>query len=303
MFGSSTPFTIADIPSQVGRVALVTGGNTGLGKYSIIALCRAGAKVYMAARNASKNAAITEIISLVPGADVTFLELDLTSFASVSVCAKSFLSREQKLDILMNNAGVMALPYLRTAEGYEVQFGTNHMGHFLLTKLLLPVLEDGGRIVNLASIGHNAAFRGLLLPDLDTQLEKANTWERYALSKLSNILHAKELARRYPKVVAVSVHPGVVLSGLYTPFVGGNWVLKAGVKVMGLMGGKSPEQGALNQIYCAVMPVESGEYYVPVGRKGTEGWWHESPTKWAKSDDLAKSLWEWSDEEVQKHGY
>jgi NAD(P)-dependent dehydrogenase (short-subunit alcohol dehydrogenase family) len=203
----------------------------------------------------------------------------------------------------MNNAGVMALPYSRTAEGYEIQFGTNHMGHFLLTKLLLPVLEDGGRVVNLGSVGHNAAFRGLSLPDLGTQLEKANTWERYALSKLANILHAKELARRYPKVVAVSVHPGVVMSDLYAPFVGENWVFKAGVKAFGLVAGKSPEQGALNQLYCTVMPMESGEYYVPVGRKGNEGWWHEGPTKWAKNDDLAKRLWEWSDEEVRKHGY
>jgi NAD(P)-dependent dehydrogenase (short-subunit alcohol dehydrogenase family) len=319
MFSSSTPkFTAASIPDLTGRTILVTGGNAGLGKATILALARKNAKIYMASRTESKaRAAIEEIKTLVPTADVTFIALDLMSFESVVQCAKQFLELETRLHCLINNAGVMAMPYSETTEGYEIQFGTNHMGHFLLTRELLPALEKAAqespagtvRIVNVSSVGHNLAFRGMKLEGgeeaLKNQLKSATTWERYGVAKLANILHARELSKRYPNILAVSCHPGVIMSDLYDAFVGGNPVLKAGVTAMKLVT-SSIEDGALNQLFCAVGDVnmaDNGEYYVPVGKKAVNAWWHEKPSKLAKDRELATRLWEWSEEEVKKHGY
>src|SRR5690554_3618577 len=127
----------------------------------------------------------------------------------------------------------MAQPYSKTADGYEMRFGTKRMGHFLLTQLLLPSLlkPESARIVNVASAGHNMAFRGLSF-DQPAEGELSSTFERYGVSKLSNILHAKELDRRYPSITAVSVHPGVILSGLYDSFEAANPVNKAMIAVM-----------------------------------------------------------------------
>ncbi|KAA8893828.1 hypothetical protein FN846DRAFT_977209 [Sphaerosporella brunnea] len=318
-FTSSTPaFTASAIPDQSGRTILVTGGNTGLGKATLQALAAKNAKLYIASRTESKAlAAVADIKAAVPDADITFLPLDLASFASVAECARLFLRHERKLHCLVNNAGVMALPYALTAEGHEIQFGTNHMGHFLLTRLLMPALqaaaeEEEGRkrwvrIVNVTSLGHNMAFRGINLEEgkLGPQLKNASTWERYGVAKLANILHARELAKRYPNIHSVSAHPGVIMSDLYSSFVGGNFIFKACFNVM-KMAGPSVEDGALNQLWCATAEAkmeDNGEYYVPVGRTAEKAWWHEKPSSYAKDRELATKLWEWSEENVKKHGY
>lgn len=213
--------------------------------------------------------------------------------------------------MLLNNAGVMALPYRETAEGYEIQFGTNYVGHFLLTRLLLPALEAAAesapagavRIVNLSSVGHNAAFRGVKLDDLPAHLKNATLIERYGIAKLANILHARELARRNPKIVSVSAHPGVVMSGLYDTMIGSNPLLKAGFRAMQMVATSVPD-GALNQLFCATGPVnpeDSGTYYTPVGTKAVDAWYMYRPGKLALDDDLALRLWEWSEQEVCKH--
>ncbi|KAI5849155.1 oxidoreductase [Tricharina praecox] len=313
MFGSPS-FTAADIPDQTGRVIFVTGGNTGLGKESITQLAKKNAKLYMASRTESKAlAAIEDIKKLVPSADIHYVPLDLTSFASIRACASTFIALEPRLHVLLNNAGVMAMPYSETTEGYEIQFGTNHVGHFLLTSLLLPALEAAAdapdapagsvRIVNLSSFGHNFAYRGIKLDDLQNHLKNANTGERYGVSKLANILHARELARRYPKITSVSLHPGIIMSDLYNAAVGSNPIMKMWFNTMSLVCTSVPD-GTLNQLFCATGPVkpeDSGHYYVPVGIKDDDAWYTSRPSKLASDDALASRLWEWSEEQVRKH--
>ena len=209
-----------------------------------------------------------------PSAKVTFLHLDLSSFRSISSAAREFTSQSSRLDVLLNNAGIMAVPAGTTEEGYEIQFGTNHLGHALLTKLLLPTLlstaEKGTdvRIVNLSSEGHNLAPTGGILFD-KSKLDAQGTWARYGQSKLANILHARELARRYPSITAVSVHPGLITTDLYKPNKESNLLVRYGMAVMGPFIMQDVKQGALNQLWTAVAKkgeVVNGAYYKPVGQ-------------------------------------
>jgi NAD(P)-dependent dehydrogenase (short-subunit alcohol dehydrogenase family) len=210
----------------------------------------------------------------------------------------------------------MALPHYLTVDGYEIQFATNHLGHFLLTKLLLPMLQSTAdrspvgsvRVVNVASIGHNAAWNGLDFSDLPKQLEMS--WSRlipYGMSKLANILHARSLAKRYPDVLSVSAHPGLIMSGLHSTWLGDSSVMKMGFEVMKTMT-SDLAQGAYNQLYIATMPQvlldrDNGEYFVQVGTKATDSWYPYRPSRFAKDDKLADRLWDWSENELKKHGY
>ena len=180
----SKQWTFDKLPDLTGRVAVVTGGNTGIGKSTCRVLSEHGAKVYVAARTPSRaQGAIDEIKSVVPKADIHFLQLDLQSFQSVKDAAASFKSQEKRLDILVNNAGIMANPYEETKDGNESQFQTNYLSHFLFTRELLPVLQETAkkqpegtvRIVNLSSTGHNFAPTGGIIFD-DYNLKSYNTW-------------------------------------------------------------------------------------------------------------------------------
>jgi len=311
-FSNTNPFTVDDIPnnSLVGRIIFITGGNGGLGKESAYQLCRKGAKVYIGARAESKaRAAINEIKSKVPCAEIEFIPLDLTSFESVKTAADTYLTHESTLHVLMNNAGIMMTDFSQTKEGYEIQFGTNHMGHFLLTKLLLPTLESTAktappgtvRIVNLSSAGHNLGLRGI--PFNNFQNISPFTQERYGVSKLANILHAKALAQKYSDkgITAVSLHPGIIASDLYVPYTNSNFVLRNAYKVMKRVT-KSIEDGAVNQIWCAVgNGVKNGGYYDPVEIEG--GSILMGLSRHAKSQGNIDKLWERSEEECKKHGY
>lgn len=239
-----------------------------------------------------------------PSAKVTFLHLDLSSFRSISSAAREFTSQSSRLDVLLNNAGIMAVPAGTTEEGYEIQFGTNHLGHALLTKLLLPTLlstaEKGTdvRIVNLSSEGHNLAPTGGILFD-KSKLDAQGTWARYGQSKLANILHARELARRYPSITAVSVHPGLITTDLYKPNKESNLLVRYGMAIMGPFIMQDVKQGALNQLWTAVAKkgeVVNGAYYKPVGQlsKGSG---------YAQDANLAVRLWEWTEKELVAQGY
>lgn len=259
----------------------------------------------MAARTPSKaEAAIAEVKKAVPDSRVSFLQLDLASLASVKKAADEFKTRSDRLDILINNAGIMAVPYSRTAEGYEIQFGTNHMGHALLTKLLLPTLlktaegpNSDVRVVNLSSEGHNMAPGPGIIYD-QAELEKHATWRRYGQAKLANILHARELQKRYPSITATSLHPGVIVTDLYSA-VNENRFARLGTSVM-KYALKDVHWGAKNQLWAATAPKEEVEktwYWKPIGIKSGGSFWH------AQKPKLAEELWEYTEKEFEKQGY
>lgn len=322
-----------DIPDLSGKVILVTGGtsrrttqdssthipqtdnpatgNTGLGKESVLQLSKhKPARIFLAARTPAKaHAAIADIRRAVPDAPVTFLELDLASLASVQRAAQSFLSQSARLDILLNNAGVMATPPATTADGYELQFGTNHVGHALLTKLLLPTLlataaQPGAdvRVVTLSSEGHNLAPTpaGVVLDQ--HELRQQSPWRRYGQSKLANILFTRQLARRHPAITAVAVHPGVIITGLYQPARDSGPLMRAGLAAFGLLSWPflpDVPRGTLNQLWacCAARAeVQSGGYYTPVGRKS-------AGSAFARDEGLAEKLWEWTEGELERRGF
>ncbi|RDW72740.1 putative short-chain dehydrogenase/reductase family protein [Aspergillus mulundensis] len=293
-----------DIPDLSGKVVLVTGGNAGLGKETIRQILKHNPEqVFLAARSEEKaQNAIRELESTAPNVKITWLPLDLTYTKSIHDAAELFKSHASRLDILILNAGVMSLPPGETDLGHEIQLGTNHTGHFLLTKLLLPTLlktaEEPGsdvRVVSLSSIGHNLA------PDFETvldqtKLKQCNTHARYGASKAANILFAAELARRYPSITAVSVHPGIIVTDLYGA-VGASNPLAAGViKIMGMIGTKV-EQGAWNQLWAAVGAKKgelvNGGYYVPVGIG-------KPRNRYVTDQQMGSRLWEWTETELRK---
>ncbi|KAK4244160.1 hypothetical protein C7999DRAFT_17548 [Corynascus novoguineensis] len=300
-----------DIPSLEGRVILVTGGSGGLGKQAVLEYARHNPRlIWLAARSIQKaNAAVDEIRQQVPGAAIQVVELDLASFASIKNGAATVLSASPRLDILMLNAGIMAVPSGQTAEGYEVQFGTNHMGHALLTKLLLPLLTKTAagegrdvRIVTLSSDGHSWASKtGIDFATLKTCGEGLGPLGCYGQSKLANILWTRQLARAHPQFTVASVHPGVVGTQIMENARGTPAMLRTlvrGAVHLGLI--TSVETGVRNQLWASVAPsgdgrrLVSGGYYVPVGVAGQE-------SALAKDEELARRLWEWTDKELEGH--
>ncbi|WP_405677911.1 oxidoreductase [Streptomyces sp. NBC_00048] len=209
-----------NIPDQSGRTAVVTGANSGIGYVTARELARSGASVVLACRSAARGrAAEVRIRSEVPEAEVEFAPLDLADLASVREFAKDYGQRRESLDLLVNNAGVMALPYGRTADGFETQFGVNHLGHFALTGLLLPRLRaaaPGARIVNVSSGFH--ALADVDLDDLDGE-HGYRRWIAYGRSKTANLLFTHELSRRFAAagstLVAAAAHPGYASSNLH----------------------------------------------------------------------------------------
>ncbi|PQE07435.1 hypothetical protein CJF30_00007178 [Rutstroemia sp. NJR-2017a BBW] len=302
-----------DIPDLSGKVILVTGGNVGLGLETILQLSKHNpSRIYLVARTQSKaESAIQEIQSKVPNAPISFLHCDLTSLPSVQKCAQEFNSRETRLDLLILNAGVMALPPGTTEQGYEIQFGTNHVGHALLTKLLLPTLlktteqkDSDVRVVALSSAGHVLApSQGIVFEQLKSEMKSYYTFRKYGQSKLANILFAKALQKRYGDkgITAVSVHPGVVNTNLYTTMLGGFGPVG---KVVGMTQGffyTSQQDGAKNQLWAAVGKkgagkgeVSPGEYFCPVGTPG-------QGTKISGDEKLADELWEWTEKELETY--
>lgn len=310
---ASIPFDPStDIPSLAGKVILVTGGSNGLGKQSICELAKHGPKqIWLAARNVAAAQKVVDEIShaaLSNHADahavsILVLELDLTSFASVKRAAQRLTTESDRLDILMLNAGIMAAAPAVTEDGYEVQFGTNHMGHALLTKLLLPTLEttaarDGGgadvRVVVLSSRAAHflAPKQGICFASLKTPAADMKPFERYGQSKLANVLFARQLAARHPALTVVSVHPGVVRTNLVNGMSGAPLVARL-LSPLASYWFTPVNQGAKNQLWASVATsnIDSGEYYEPVGVPGKAG-------RLACNEDLAKELWDWTENEL-----
>jgi NAD(P)-dependent dehydrogenase (short-subunit alcohol dehydrogenase family) len=309
MFGGANNFNPdTDIPDLSGKIVLVTGGSSGLGKESVRRFAKHNAKVYLAARNTKKAAdAITEIKQSAPNADITNLELDLASFDSVKKAAQKFLANNERLDILMNNGGIMATPPALTPDGYEIQFGTNHLGHALLTRLLMPVLartaaepSSDVRIVNVTSNAQEllAPKKGLLLDDVKTDMAGISQFTRYGHSKLANVYFTKGLAKHYPNIKSVAVHPGGVKTGLgdgFGPMFPG---LKTVMKVLSKVAFVDVAEGARGQLWASTakaIDVKSGAVYYPVAKEHVG-------RPLMNDEKMVDRLWEWTEEEFKKHG-
>jgi NAD(P)-dependent dehydrogenase (short-subunit alcohol dehydrogenase family) len=293
-------WTAQDIPDQSGRTAIVTGANSGLGLVTARELARAGASVVMACRNLDKgHAAIEGVRAAVPGAQVGLDELDLASLESVRAFAERFRSTHDGLDLLVNNAGVMAPPRRRTADGFELQFGTNHLGHFLLTTLLLPSMEgrEDARVVTLSSTAHKM---GRIAFDNLNGDRHYFRWRAYGQSKLANLLFALELDRRLRRegstVKSLAAHPGYAATNLQTaaPPLVDRLVMKVGNAVMA----QSDEMGTLPTLFAATEPgLEGGTYVGPDGPGEQRG--HPTivaPNGRARDEDTARRLWQVSEE-------
>jgi NAD(P)-dependent dehydrogenase (short-subunit alcohol dehydrogenase family) len=289
------------IPDQRGRVAVVTGANSGLGFVIARELARKGARVVLACRSAARGSeAADRIVAEVPGAEAEFGRLDLGDLASVREFAATF--PYERLDLLVNNAGLMAMPYGTTADGFETHFGVNHLGHFALTGLLLPALLDapGARIVTVSSMMH--VFANIDIDDLNSG-QRYRRWIAYARSKTANLLFTHELARRLAgagsDVVAVAAHPGYAATNLQTagPRAEGRRAAERIMELGNLVVAQSAEAGALPSLYAATAPdVRPDSFTGP-----RLAMWRGAPAPsrrapWTLNDAMGERLWAASEE-------
>ena len=259
---TTTDEVLRDI-DLAGKLALVTGGSSGLGAETARALASRGAKVVMTARNMAKGEEVARGIRSATGnTDVEVEELELGSLASIRAFADRFLARHDALQILVNNAGVMACPQGRTADGFEQQFGTNHLGHFLLTCLVAPALLKGApaRVVSLSSRAHQMS--PVVFDDVNFEDRPYHKWLSYGQSKTANVLFAVELERRLGSrgVHACAVHPGVIQTELSRYMGEEDWELirSRAVAREGELRTKSVEAGAATSVYAATAPELEG---------------------------------------------
>jgi NAD(P)-dependent dehydrogenase (short-subunit alcohol dehydrogenase family) len=287
-----------DIPDQTGRVAIVTGANSGIGYETALALARKGARVILACRDPGRGSdAERRLRAAAPSADVRFAPLDLGSLGSVADFAKRVEGEETKLDVLCNNAGVMVPPYGKTADGFELQFGTNHLGHFALTGRLLPLLRraKAPRVVAVSSTAHRMG--GIDFDDLQWERRKYSPWRAYGASKLANLLFARELARRMEArgepLVAAGAHPGATQTNLqqHSGFS----------RVAVALFSQAPPGGALPTLYAATAPdVKGGDYFGPGRLMELVGPPKPAYSSAASKDvAAAKRLWEVSERLTQ----
>ncbi|MBF6468082.1 SDR family NAD(P)-dependent oxidoreductase [Nocardia beijingensis] len=292
-------WTEYDIPDQKGRLAVVTGANSGLGYEAARALAAHGATVVLAVRDVDKGKhAANRIADAVPGADTTVQQLDLTSLASVRTAAEQLKSAHAAIDLLINNAGVMYPPKQTTSDGFELQFGTNHLGHFALTGLLLDNMlpMPGSRVVTVSSVGHRIRAR----IDFD-DLQAERSYDRvaaYGRSKLANLMFTYELQRRLSgtgTTIAVAAHPGAANTDLMRNMPA---ALRALVPVVAPIVTQTPAMGALPILRAATDPgVRGGQYYGPGGFLETRGY-PKIVESSSQSHDIAiqQRLWKVSEE-------
>ncbi|KAL1881804.1 hypothetical protein Daus18300_000857 [Diaporthe australafricana] len=292
-------FTSSDIPDLSGQVIIVTGGNVGLGLETIKQLRRnKPKKIYLAARSEEKaETAIDQLEESEPdGSPLCFLKLDVSSFASVKSAAETFLNIESRLDILINNAGIMMTPEGLTEDGYEIQFGTNVLGPALFTQLLLPLVQRTGkinpqaRVVMLFSASENVAPSDVYqFEELKTTISHRNTTARYTQSKLAVTHYASAMAERHSDVKIIPVHPGMVSTNLHHNSTG---LFLRPFLYAAICFATPVEKGALSQIWASVSPdAKSGEYYGPIGLAG-------KGSKASKNHDLQEKLYKWVQEQL-----
>jgi len=292
----NSKWTVEDMPDQSGRVALVTGANSGIGLEEARALASKGAEVTMACRDRTRGESAAEDIRQgKPKGSVKVEVLDLASLASIRELAESFISSHTRLDLLVNNAGVMMPPAAKTADGFELQIGTNHFGHFALTGLLLELLQktSGSRVVTVSSMAHK--WGQIAFDDINWEARPYKPTASYGQSKLANLLFTYELQRRIEASgakgpIAVASHPGWTATNLqqhsalfsfFNPF----FAMK-------------PWQGALPTLYAATAEdVQGGQYFGPGGFQEARGY----PKRVDSSDDskdlgIARQLWQVSQE-------
>jgi NAD(P)-dependent dehydrogenase (short-subunit alcohol dehydrogenase family) len=290
-----------------GKVAIVTGASGGLGAETARALAARGAQVTLTARDTAKAGGVAETIRAAhPAATLDVRALALDQPESVRAFAKGWLADHGQLHLLLNNAGVMACPLGRTAEGWEQQFATNHLGHFLLTGLLSPALRAGApaRVVNTSSGGHR--FSGVVFEDIHFEKRAYDKWESYGQAKTANVLHAVEIDRRWGNagVRAFGVHPGMIMTEL------GRHLVKEDIELLqsrakdressGVSSWKTPPQGAATQCWAATAPELEGQgglYLEDCQISGTtppEG--SLGADAWALDPDAAARLWTVSEE-------
>ena len=266
---AKSTWTEIDIPDQSGRVAVVTGANSGLGLATASTLAAAGARVILACRNPERaEEARRHVAAKAHGAPPEVVALDLSDLSSVEACAKELADRVDHLDVLVNNAGVMALPLRRTAQGFEMQFGTNHLGHFALTGRLLPLLTaaPAPRVVAVASNAHKGG--SIVLDDLNWERRRYSKWRAYGQAKLANLLFAYELDRRAKQagspLVAAAAHPGYASTNLSAggPIVAGSPLKERIFRLGDFLFAQDAEHGALPQLYAATMPDVLGNDYL-----------------------------------------
>jgi NAD(P)-dependent dehydrogenase (short-subunit alcohol dehydrogenase family) len=286
-------WTTENIPDQSGKIVIVTGANSGIGYEAARALALKGATVIMACRSLEKGeTAASQIRSQKPKGQVILKQLDLADLGSVRKFAEAFFAEYQQLDILINNAGVMATPYRKTADDFEMQFGTNHLSHFLLTGLLIDLLRKTpqSRVVTVSSYAH--MIGRINFKDINSE-KRYQKWAAYGQSKLANLLFAYELQRKLTQngssTLSIGVHPGWSATNLQhnsgffnflNPFLG-----------------QSQEMGALPTLYAATSPeTQGGEYIGPDGFLGQRGYPHIARSS-GRSHDLktAQRLWEVSE--------
>lgn len=295
-------WTTANIPDLTGKVIIVTGANSGIGYEAAKEFARKGAQTILACRNMDKaQAALEQIQAEIPDAPAEIMELDLASLASVRRFADEFKAKYDRLDVLVNNAGIMWVPYGQTEDGFERHFGTNHLGHFALTGLLIDLLLEtpGSRVVNVSSTGHRTG--NMDFEDLMYEGGKGYRRQRvYGRSKLANLLFTYELQRRYEAIgvdaIATAAHPGGTNTNLGR-HVEDRWYMRASRPLLDRFV-QGADMGALPTIRAAVDPqAKGGDYYGPDGFMEQGGYpvlVHSSKASHNLAD--AQRLWQVSEE-------
>lgn len=296
-------WTLDEMPPQAGRTAVVTGANSGLGFHIARALALSGARVIMACRNLEKGEQARGLIDQEdPAVKPEVWRLDLGSLDSVRQFSRRIADKGMQLDLLINNAGLMAIPEKRTEDGFEMQFGVNHLGHFALSALLWPNLAGtpGSRLVQVSSLAHR--FGRIRFEDIHWE-KTYKKWGAYGMSKLANLLFVKELSGRIGEngadVIVAAAHPGYADTELQAKGarMKGNHLGAASMNLINKLVAQSGEKGALPVLFAATADaVEQGGYYGPGGWMKMRGWpAKETPELTRVSKEAAQQLWEVSE--------
>ncbi len=302
-------FTANSVGPQTGKVFVITGANSGIGFETARVLCRKGGRVVMACRDANKMAEAARLIKAeTSSATVLQVVCDLGDLSSIRAAAAALAERVPHIDVLINNAGVMAIPERVTKDGFEMQFGTNHLGHFALTGLLLPLLTKApqGRVVTTSSILHKKGE--LILADIPKPAHY-DRHKAYAMSKLANVLFTHELNRRLlavgANVRAITSHPGYSATNLQGvgPAMEGSAFMGVVMRLANALVAQSAAMGALGTLCAALSPdLKGGEYVGSTGMGGLRGYPQVAKSSPASYDEaMAQKLWERSEELTQVH--